>query len=1150
MRQSDIWYWARFALSPALLLLLIAAVFWIALDSDAGRGLIAERIERASAGRVRIIGLSGALPFSPRVQSLVLADADGPWLEIEGATFDLEPGALLRGRLGIRAVDAKRIELVRLPTGQDNGADRSGLPFPVEVDQLSIERLRLGGLIAGAPALRVSGSGSVSVDGQLSTALKIAPLDVAWLDGEFDLRLEVATGQALPNAAEHGAPEATASLEQTLISAHLTAAIDAAPPLITRLLGAEPELSLAAEQNAAGWRIERATLQADALSGSLSGAVAGSALDLDWQLAVEDLSRLTEQAHGRLQARGQLSGSPTDPIIDALLAAEAGTQTAGTGEVSGNLMLRPAMQQAALALDGHWAVRPVALEMELRRTDTGALALKLGDSHWNGILARGSLLLQPGETLPVGELRLAIDQLDALESLLAPWLGDDPALAGRLDAHVSHLDNGTVSLDLEGVSLQLPHGIEIRSLGVRAEIDEPLGAPRMRSEATLGGLSTAGFNGDISLRANGPIEGLTLSGEADMRWRRPGEETPFQLAADGTLDARKRQLRLDALMLGLSGQRARLLEPARLELKNSLEIDRLRLALRAPGPDGTPMESGRLELKGRLAPVLSAEARITALPVAVAMGWLPVSLPRLTGLIDLETRLSGEPRSPNGTVSVDIRDLRYPEGLARGLPAGELRLALRLDPPATTIDARASAGTASRLTLRGRIGAPPFGGSASLALDAQGQLDLGVLEPLLSQAGRQTAGRLALDLGIGGSLDAPRVDGGVRLRDGAWRDPVLGLVLSDITGELRLSGDELRVERVSARADPGNLTLSGRLGWLQPNRPVDLRLSARNASPIQLDQLQLRGDADLRLLGNLAERLALSGSARLQRIDLRIPERFPVAIATLEVEEVGERRQPPRRASRSGSASAAARGGSIGAIALDLALTAPQAVTVRGRGVDALLGGDISVQGTLGDPSLLGGFTLLRGDYELLGQQLRFTRGRIGFDGASILDPTLDLEARVQAAGATAILAIEGTARTPRVRLHGEPEMPEDEVLARLLFARSRSRLSAVQVTRLGLAAASLTGIGDGGPGLLKRTRSGLGLNRFEIDGDADGRDELVVKGGRYLSERVYLGARQGTRTGETWGLLRMEISPQLRLETDVGASGGARAGAAFELEY
>jgi translocation and assembly module TamB len=77
--------------------------------------------------------------------------------------------------------------------------------------------------------------------------------------------------------------------------------------------------------------------------------------------------------------------------------------------------------------------------------------------------------------------------------------------------------------------------------------------------------------------------------------------------------------------------------------------------------------------------------------------------------------------------------------------------------------------------------------------------------------------------------------------------------------------------------------------------------------------------------------------------------------------------------------------------------------------------------------------------------------------------------------------------------------------------------------------------------------RSGLGLDRLVLGG---GKWLGLIEGGRYIGRGFYLGARQGSRSGEPQGVLRMEITPRLRLEADVGATGGTRAGAAFEREY
>jgi translocation and assembly module TamB len=242
---------------------------------------------------------------------------------------------------------------------------------------------------------------------------------------------------------------------------------------------------------------------------------------------------------------------------------------------------------------------------------------------------------------------------------------------------------------------------------------------------------------------------------------------------------------------------------------------------------------------------------------------------------------------------------------------------------------------------------------------------------------------------------------------------------------------------------------------------------------------------------------------------------------------------------------------------LDVTLSAPRAVFVSGRGLDAELGGQVQARGSLVRPDLVGGLDLRRGEFNLAGQTLRFTHGRIGFEGsgpgqASRLDPSLDFEARANAAGATAILAVQGSAQSPRIELRSEPELPEDEILARLLFGTAAGGLSGLQAARLGLAAAELAGLrrlaGISEARILNRARSGLRLDRLSFD--TDQQDGAVLEGGRQLSEGLYLGARQGQRAGETQGVLRIEITPRLKLEADVGAGGGSRAGAAFQLDY
>ncbi|MGE5154899.1 MAG: translocation/assembly module TamB domain-containing protein, partial [Bdellovibrio bacteriovorus] len=575
-------------------------------------------------------------------------------------------------------------------------------------------------------------------------------------------------------------------------------------------------------------------------------------------------------------------------------------------------------------------------------------------------------------------------------------------------------------------------------------------------------------------------------------------------------------------------QRLRLLEPARVDLAEGLAVDRLRLGL----------SEGTLELSGRLLPPLATEARLVGLPLELAARVAP-DLP-LAGTLGGEIRLTGPIEAMAGSVRIQAEGLRLTQGNVRGLPPAEVRLAADLGTAGTRIDASAQAGDGTRLALRGGIGGRlPFT-PGDLDLQVDGRLDLALLDPLLTGAGRQAAGQALLDARVTGSLTAPRLAGDARLTNGAFWDRTLGLVLTQAQGRVTLAGDTLRVEGLTAQAGTGRLALAGTVGALAPGIPVDLRFTAEDASPLQLDRLKVRGSGEVRLTGPALGRLEAAGTLRFKQVEIRLPERLPAAVVTLEVREVGQR--------RAGARPAPTGPGWRPDLGLDLLVSAPRSVEVRGRGVDAELGGEVRLQGTLSEPILSGGFDLRRGEYDLVGQTLRFSRGRLGFDGARGLNPSLDLEARVTAAGSTAILAVEGTAQAPRIALRGEPEMPQDEVLSRLLFGVAGGRLSPWQAARLGLAAASLAGIQVEGPGLLDRVRQGLGLGDLRLGSDAEGGTSL--EGGRQLSERVYLGARQGTRAGEPQGVLRMEVSPRLRLEADVGPIGGTRAGAAFEIEY
>lgn len=857
--------------------------------------------------------------------------------------------------------------------------------------------------------------------------------------------------------------------------------------------------------------------------------------DIDWTMTLPDLAALVPGWSGEVRAQGQLTGGLSAPVLTAVLTTTElsiqapptlnGAADLGRGRLTGHLHARLADPWGALDLTGDWAGQPVAIAIIAGRTPNAGLRLSLGDSRWGSVAISGDLRLPPGAAQPQGALRLDAARLADLVPLLQPWTGT--SLAGRLDVRLTLPPAGTAEIMAKGADLLLPGAVRMRTLDLDGRLTDPGRTAEIRARLRLEGLSWEGPNGVSNGVLTATAQGSALNPALTLDTDLTTPAARIFLETSGRFDLPARRLALQRLDARVWDEPIRLLAPVVLDLRGGIAVDRLRLGLR----------KGSIEIAGRATPTLNLQAKMTALPLELLSLAVPES--PLTGVLSGEAQLAGTPDAPLGSLRLQTKGLRLNTLAGRSLPPAGIKADIDLEPTGTRLAIQAEAGTDNRLSLRGRLaGRRPLAPEA-LDLRAIGQLNLNLLDPLLTGGGRQASGRVTLDAALAGTPAAPRLHGTLQLSEAAVWDRTIGLALTRIAGTLRLSGDTLRVERLAGTAGTGSVTLDGSLGLLAPGVPMDLTLVARAARPIQSDLLDAQGDADLTLRGNLADGLKVAGAVRLSRAEIRLPERLPANIATLRVRERGVPVTAPERPS--GLSGAAA-------IGLDLAISAPRAVTVRGRGIDAELGGSAHLGGTVAAPLISGGLDLLRGQYELVGQNLRFNRGRIDFDGAAGFDPSLDLESRASAEGGTAILSVLGRASAPRIVLRGEPDMPDGEILSRLLFGVAGGRLSAVQAARLGIATASLAGIAVDGPDLLERARARLGLNRLTLGTDEQGRANL--EGGRQLSEGVYLGVRQNARAGESQGVLRIEVSPNLRLAADVGAAGGTRAGAVYEIEY
>jgi translocation and assembly module TamB len=201
---------------------------------------------------------------------------------------------------------------------------------------------------------------------------------------------------------------------------------------------------------------------------------------------------------------------------------------------------------------------------------------------------------------------------------------------------------------------------------------------------------------------------------------------------------------------------------------------------------------------------------------------------------------------------------------------------------------------------------------------------------------------------------------------------------------------------------------------------------------------------------------------------------------------------------------------------------------------------------------------LRRGTFSLIGQMLTLTEGTIDFTGAGIANPSLKLVATSTTATMIATLTVSGSARDPKVTLSSVPEVPQDEILAQLLFNTTTAKLGPFQLAQIGAALASLSGVGGGGDPLDK-LRNALGLDRLSIGSSRTGTP--TVEAGRYIARDVYLGARQSATGTGTQATVQVDIARGLKLEATAGtgtpsatgatsARDAASVGVTYQFEY
>jgi translocation and assembly module TamB len=399
------------------------------------------------------------------------------------------------------------------------------------------------------------------------------------------------------------------------------------------------------------------------------------------------------------------------------------------------------------------------------------------------------------------------------------------------------------------------------------------------------------------------------------------------------------------------------------------------------------------------------------------------------------------------------------------------------------------------------------------------------------------SGPIAVGADIGGRLVDPQIRGSVKADGARLESPVTGTVVERIQAQGRFAGPKLVLSQISG-STPGGGTIagSGAVDFTGGKAGLDLTFNASRAKLLDRDDIAATVTGPLSIKssgsgGTISGKLHLnSGRFTLGRASAA------ASVPQLKVRNVGQ------------DADLVIEVAQLQPWKLDVDLAGGD-LTVRGLGIDSRWSTDIHVAGSADSPRITGRADLIRGEYEFAGRNFRLERGVIRFRGESPPDPLLDIRAEAQVQGLDASILVGGTGLKPEIRFASVPQLPQDELLSRLLFGTSITNLSAPEALQLASAVAALQS-GSGNLDPINAVRRAVGLDRLRIvPADIATGQKTAVSAGKYLTRKLFV---EVITDGQGYSATRVEyqVTRWLSILSSVSTIGRTSANVRVSKDY
>ncbi len=774
--------------------------------------------------------------------------------------------------------------------------------------------------------------------------------------------------------------------------------------------------------------------------------------------------------------------------------------------------------------------------LEARTTvaaDSGKVLLKPLEIRMGDNRIAGSASYALNTRLPEATLDVSLKDLAALGRLAGM------PLSGAAEGTVS-LKEGVLAADMEARSFSYGE-THIKTASVKAHMQQGKGEYSGTVEAEADGVCAGSMDADaVKIEVAGGFNEARGTARVQGRIHTGAPEPhPFTLKAESLLFAREQRVVLEAVNGMLGDFEYGLEEPVRLAAgEGGVSVEPLTLRF------GT----GNIRAEGRQkGDALSGKLRLEAFPLAAGVLFME---PALSGTLDGEVMFGGSLSVPEINAAFSLHEGRLHTEKGEGL--APLSADITAGMTQSGFSATLKADMEGILHLEGQARLPvrlqvqPWllempqekGLSGDMSFDLQ-------CEPLLGALGLERhslAGNMKGAFTLAGGLASPDIRGEAVMRDAHYENSRTGTRLERLNVTVAAEGDTVRLAECSADTDKqGRMTATGevRLRYAE-DFPFSGLAVFKEARFADLDYMNGRMNGEITAEGTLKD-ILVKGDIKITPVQVSMPDELPVKEpATLAVTERRDGKiisEEPKKAS-----------GAASMVRFDINCDIPGKAYARAPILDSEWGGKLHVGGTLAAMKIDGRLKVLRGHLDFLNRRFVLRDSALLFLDGSPEKPYLDMLAVVETPTLTARLTLKGELEDVKMELTSEPELPQDEILAQILFGRNLSRLSPVQAIQLARVAAMFNQ-GLSGIPLFSGNIKLPGIDRMDIR-TGERADETTVGMGKYFTDSVYVEVEQGTTTDSGKVSVEVEVTPQISVKGDADAKERSGVGLFWKKDY